>query len=123
VTRSISCVGTQPITMLLPLRLLTVLFASGMLDVRVGLEYIRLLLCDCVSQRAWHAAHKQVSSISMPGENINIEWNPNGNTLVVGNKVRDADEVCCAGHRDNHSSNTLFRRMSASVWWMYVGRK
>lgn len=36
------------------------------------------------------AANKCVSTIDTPGENINIEWSPNGQLLAVGNKVRMA---------------------------------
>ena len=45
-------------------------------------------------------ASKCVSTIATPGENINIEWSPNGQLLAVGNKVRTARAAVSAPHVD-----------------------
>ena len=46
-------------------------------------------VCVCVL-----AANRCVQTVRTPGENINLTWSPDGQTIAVGNKVR-LRRPCC----------------------------
>lgn len=42
----------------------------------------------CITGKRSFIAGKCVNVVNTKGENINICWSPDGNTIAVGNKVR-----------------------------------
>ncbi len=62
------------------------------------------------SVRIWDArASKCVASVSTRGENINIDWSPDGKTIAVGNKEDLVSFIDAKTHKVGIERNVFFR--------------